>query len=86
MNALSDYLANRQNSIPRMLVEALLIVVSILLAFGIDAWWEERRERIEEQEILLGLKQEFEQNQRAIENQVALHEDTLGSLEKHDPI
>ena len=64
-----------------MLVEALLIIVSILLAFGIDAWWEERRERIEEHEILLGLKQEFEQNQHAIESQVALHEDTLGSLE-----
>ena len=29
----------------RLSVEAAVIVVSILLAFGIDAWWEERLER-----------------------------------------
>jgi hypothetical protein len=28
----------------RRLVEGLVILVSILLAFGIDAWWDERRE------------------------------------------
>lgn len=36
-----------------------MIVVSILLAFGIDAWWEGRQEREEEREILLGLEAEF---------------------------
>jgi len=29
---------------PRLLVEGLVIVVSILLAFAIDAWWEDRQE------------------------------------------
>jgi len=28
----------------RMLIEGLVIVVSILLAFGIDAWWDERQQ------------------------------------------
>jgi hypothetical protein len=36
----------------RLSVEAAAIVVSILLAFAIDAWWEDRNERIEEAEIL----------------------------------
>ena len=41
------------------MVEGLVIVLSILLAFAIDAWWDERQERIEEGEILHGLNQEF---------------------------
>ena len=43
----------------RIAVEAAAIVVSILLAFAIDAWWDDRKEGIEETEILLGLKSEF---------------------------
>jgi hypothetical protein len=34
-------------------------MVSILLAFGIEAWWAERGERIEEREVLRGLATEF---------------------------
>jgi len=40
-------------------VEAFAIVVSILLAFSIDAWWDGRKDQLEEQEILLGLEIEF---------------------------
>ena len=43
----------------RILVETFVIVSSILLAFGIDAWWEDRRDRVEETEILAGLHREF---------------------------
>ena len=43
----------------RTTVEALAIVASILLAFAIDAWWEERGLRIEEQQVLQGLREEF---------------------------
>jgi hypothetical protein len=32
----------------RVFVEGVVIVGSILLAFGIDAWWEERQEGVEE--------------------------------------
>jgi hypothetical protein len=40
-------------------VETFAIVVSILLAFSIDAWWDGRKDRLQEQEILLGLEIEF---------------------------
>ena len=37
---------------PRILAEGAAIIVSILLAFSIEAWWEDRNRRIEEVEIL----------------------------------
>ena len=39
--------------------EAVAIVVSILLAFWIDAWWDGLKDRREEREILIGLEVEF---------------------------
>jgi hypothetical protein len=39
--------------------EAVAIVVSILLAFWIDAWWDGSKDRQEEHEILIGLEVEF---------------------------
>ena len=68
--------------IVRMMLEAILIVASILLAFGIDAWWNERQERIEETEILQGLKQEFDRNQTILENQIAYHSEALLAIEE----
>jgi len=32
---------------PRILAEGFAIVVSILLAFGIQAWWEGRQDRLD---------------------------------------
>ena len=46
----------------RISAEGAAIVVSILLAFSIEAWWDDHQDRAEEQGILLGLKSEFEQN------------------------
>ena len=43
----------------RVFVEGVVIVGSILLAFGIDAWWEEGRDREEESEALAGLLSDF---------------------------
>lgn len=42
-----------------LLLEGVLIVASILLAFWIDAWWDGRKDALEEQEILVGLEVEF---------------------------
>ncbi|MDH3424629.1 MAG: hypothetical protein OEN00_16655 [Gemmatimonadota bacterium] len=39
----------------RVLAEGAVIVLSILLAFGIDAWWEGRQERAEELAALSAL-------------------------------
>jgi len=46
----------------RILIEGVVIVVSILLAFGIDAWWEEQQDQAEEQRILSALLDEFIEN------------------------
>jgi hypothetical protein len=46
----------------RISVESIAIVASILLAFGIDAWWGERLERSSEQVLLSRLSTEFSTN------------------------
>jgi hypothetical protein len=46
----------------RMLLEGSVIVASILLALGAEAWWQERVDRAEEQVILAALRDEFSGN------------------------
>ncbi len=43
----------------RVVAEGLLIVFSILLAFGIEAWWNQRGESQAEVEALRGLRDDF---------------------------
>jgi hypothetical protein len=52
------------NSIPwkRISAEGVTIVISIILAFSIDAWWDERQERRDEMEILERLLVELSVN------------------------
>jgi len=50
----------------RITVEAAAIVASILLAFAIDAWWDDRKERVLEQEALHDLRAEYEDHQSDI--------------------
>jgi hypothetical protein len=56
----------------------LVIVVSILLAFAIDALWDERQERLEEQEVLAALLAEFQLNRTEAAEVIETHE--LGRL------
>jgi len=49
------------------------IVVSILLAFSIDAGWDEIQERRAEQGVLAGLQRDFVSNQTQLSNVVAAH-------------
>ena len=49
----------QEDLLKRIALEVTVIVAGILLAFAIDAWWDERQERVEEAKILLGLKNEF---------------------------
>jgi len=60
----------------RVFVEGVVIVASILLAVGIDAWWEGVQEREEEQAILAGLLLEFETHRGQLERR-AIRNDTL---------
>ena len=47
--------------------EGAAIVVSILLAFAIDAWWEERAERKQEAALLVSLQADFQASQAHLE-------------------
>jgi len=66
----------------RIVLEGGVIVVSILLAFGIDAAWEEYKERREEQEILSALKFEYEKNLESIREVIAFHERARDQIDK----
>lgn len=57
----------------RLAGEGAVIVVSILLAFGIDAAWEGHVERREEAEILVDLDSEIRQNIQALEGIADTH-------------
>jgi len=57
----------------RVFVEGVVIVGSILLAFGIDAWWDTRQEREEEQQILRGLQADFEANLQQLNEMIEAH-------------
>ena len=46
----------------RLTAEAAAIVLSILLAFAIDAWWQFRGDREAEQVVLANLLVEFKRN------------------------
>ena len=50
-----------KTSIPwtRVFLEGAVIVASILLAFGIEAWWDGRQERAEERDALEALAADF---------------------------
>jgi len=65
-----------------LFTEGVLIVASILLAFALDSWWDERKQRVEEAEILQGLKQEFLQNRDMLEETMAEHAENLRVLEQ----
>jgi hypothetical protein len=65
----------------RLSIEAAAIVGSILLAFAIDAWWEERGLRIEEQQVLQGLREEFLSGRNVLSAHLSEHLTDLQVLE-----
>jgi hypothetical protein len=64
----------------RYLAEGFAIVVSILLAFGIDASWGEWEEGREETRLLQALETEFRANQTQLEFRTAWHRDIEEAL------
>jgi len=67
---------NDTNSIQwkRISVEATAIVVSILLAFAIDAAWDERQERKFEEQALINLRAEFQDHRNELAEQESTHQ------------
>lgn len=69
-----------QISYRRLFAEGTAIVISILLAFAIEAWWDDRQDRVEEQELLLALEAEFEFNLSRIDYILNYRNTTLASI------
>lgn len=62
--------------------EAFAIVVSILLAFWIDAWWEERKDRFAEQEYLSAILADIDVVIGEVDRTIAANE-TLNKSARH---
>ena len=60
-----------------LVVEGVVIVASILLAFGIDAWWGERRAELDERESIAQLTTDFQTNAALLETVRSAHEAAL---------
>ena len=58
----------------RVFVEGVVIVGSILLAFGIEAWWDGRQERAEIRQDLANVSQELAANRDLVRFQMDLME------------
>jgi hypothetical protein len=56
----------------RIVVESAAVVLSILLAFLIDASWDAHQQRIREQELLEGLLADFEASRPGLEDRLQL--------------
>jgi len=52
----------------RILIEGPAIVASILLAFAIDAWWDQRREDAEAQLLVEGMRADFTASQAHLDD------------------
>lgn len=64
----------------RALLEAPIIVGSILLAFAIDAGWDVRGEGVSRREVLEGLREEYEGHRTVYAGHLALAEERLSDI------
>ncbi|NNK61877.1 MAG: hypothetical protein HKO98_01605 [Gemmatimonadetes bacterium] len=55
----------------RFAVEALVIIASILIAFALDAWWDNRQERARIAELLSAVADDFEREVAVLDSIVA---------------
>ena len=80
--------SNRTIPWPRVLVEGVVIVGSILLAFGIDAWWDARKERDRESQLLVGLLGDFETTRSDLEQRLVtiMLQNGMATLMSPDPV
>jgi len=64
----------------RTTVEVSAIVASILLAFAIDAWWEERTERARADELLLSLELEWSTEVNRIDERLNQYDRSMTAM------
>jgi len=70
---------NETQKIPwkRISVEAAAIVASILLAFAIQAWWEEQQEKRDEETYLTSLRRELIRGLDSVAEREGVHKEVL---------
>ncbi len=66
----------------RLALEGVVIVASILLAFGIEAWWNETQERAEVQQLLAVLDRDMQRNRSDLERVLSTNERTTEALRR----
>jgi hypothetical protein len=71
----------KQILLARFLVEGIVIVVSILLAFGIDAWWDSTQDDELRAAYLIALKNEFEAAAAEMDDQIGDHRRQVENIE-----
>ena len=67
---------------PRIIAEGGAIVVSILLAFWIQTWWDDRSDALQERALLTGLLEDFRATRDEFEATSAGHNSVFGSMEQ----
>ncbi len=65
----------------RIIVEATAIVASILIAFAIDAWWQNRTERIIEVQYLQALQEDLLSSLEFLDEDEAVQQRQVGYLD-----
>jgi hypothetical protein len=74
---------NNTREVPwkRLLAEGAAIVVSILLAFAIDAWWQDRSDQIRLNEYLGQIRADMLENERRLVEALQLEQAQLSAVE-----
>ena len=65
----------------RLALEGMVIVGSILLAFGIEAWWNETQERAEERQALGALAREFRAASALLDRELLVTDSIVAAVE-----
>ena len=66
----------------RLAAEGVVIVASILAAFALDTWWDNRKDAEEEQQVLTALASEFRSARDDLRLQLESHERILNSIQQ----
>jgi len=62
--------------------EVLIVVISILIAFSLDAWWDSWRDTERESDLLVALEHDFEQNRALLQEAVSSNEESLTAVRR----
>ena len=71
-------------NVKRLLAEGCVIVVSILVAFAVDAWWESRQEQEAAQWLMERLHSDFLEIRADLDTAMADHRIALEAAERPD--